>query len=176
MRVSIIVPALNEQECITEAIGALQQLEGEKEIIVVDGGSSDETRSLAHAQGVRVLTSAAGRGIQMHAGALEATGDVLWFVHADTVPPAHALDEIRSPAGVVRRSRPAAPVAQGRPICTSAIQNPGVVTALRAAQLRACVAALDRFAGVVLVRGFAKPARPVVSACAVTPQANVSRS
>jgi len=95
MRVSIIVPALNEQECITEAIGALQQLEGEKEIIVVDGGSSDETRSLAHAQGVRVLTSAAGRGIQMHAGALEATGDVLWFVHADTVPPAHALDEIR---------------------------------------------------------------------------------
>jgi rSAM/selenodomain-associated transferase 2 len=64
-------------------------------MIVVDGGSSDETRLLACAQGVRVLSAPAGRGMQMHAGALEATGDVLWFVHADTVPPPHALDEIR---------------------------------------------------------------------------------
>lgn len=94
MRISIIVPALNEQECITETLRGLQQLDGDKEIIVVDGGSSDETRSLAHVQGARVLTAPAGRGAQMHAGTLEATGDVLWFVHADTVPPPHSLHEI----------------------------------------------------------------------------------
>ena len=94
MRISIIVPALNEAECITGMLRSLQQLEGEKEIIVVDGGSSDETRSFASAQGVKVLSAPAGRGTQMHVGALEASGDVLWFVHADTVPPAHALNEI----------------------------------------------------------------------------------
>ncbi|MCU1262799.1 MAG: hypothetical protein JWO80_5684 [Bryobacterales bacterium] len=94
MRISIIVPALNEQECITETLRGLQQLEGDKEIIVVDGGSSDETRSLARVQGARVLTAPAGRGAQMHAGTLEATGDVLWFVHADTVPPPQSLHEI----------------------------------------------------------------------------------
>jgi rSAM/selenodomain-associated transferase 2 len=96
MRISIIVPALNEQECISGTLRSLQQLEGEKEIIVVDAGSSDETRSLACAEGARVLVTSTGRGVQMHAGALEATGDVLWFVHADTVPPEHALEEIRT--------------------------------------------------------------------------------
>ena len=96
MRISIIVPTLNEQECIAETLRNLQQLEGEKEIIVVDGGSSDETKSLACAQGAQVLTSPPGRGVQLHAGTLEATGDVLWFVHADTTPPPHALNEIRN--------------------------------------------------------------------------------
>jgi rSAM/selenodomain-associated transferase 2 len=95
MKISIIVPTLNEQQCIAETIRTLQQLEGEKEIIVVDGGSSDETRSLACAQGAQVLAAPPGRGAQMHAGALKATGDVLWFVHADTVPPPHALNEIQ---------------------------------------------------------------------------------
>jgi rSAM/selenodomain-associated transferase 2 len=94
MRVSVIVPALNEAACIADTLRGLQQLEGEKEIIVVDGGSVDDTRALASAQGARVLVAKPGRGTQMHAGALEATGDVLWFVHADTVPPGHALDEI----------------------------------------------------------------------------------
>src|SRR5437764_14658117 len=96
MRISIIVPTLNEQECITGTLRSLQQLEGEKEIIVVAGGSSDNTRSLACAEGARVFTAPAGRGVQMHAGTLEATGDALWFVHADTLTPAHALEEIRS--------------------------------------------------------------------------------
>ena len=95
MRISIIVPTLNEQECITETLRSLQRLEGEKEIIVVDGGSNEETRSLACVQGAQVLSALPGRGLQMHAGALKATGDVLWFVHADTTPPVHALKEIR---------------------------------------------------------------------------------
>ncbi|HEX4227761.1 MAG TPA: TIGR04283 family arsenosugar biosynthesis glycosyltransferase [Bryobacteraceae bacterium] len=96
MRVSIIVPALNEEECIAATLRGLQRLHGDKEIIVVDGGSRDETPSLACAQGAKVLTSAAGRGTQMHVGALEATEDILWFVHADTIPPVNALDEIRA--------------------------------------------------------------------------------
>jgi rSAM/selenodomain-associated transferase 2 len=95
MRISVIVPALNEAACIVETLHALQHLEGEKEIILVDGGSSDETCALARAEGVRVIAAKPGRGTQMHAGALGATGDVFWFVHADTVPPAHALHEIR---------------------------------------------------------------------------------
>lgn len=95
MRISIIVPTLNEQACIVQTLKSLQDLEGRREIIVVDGGSSDETRSLARSQGIKVLTSPPGRGVQMHTGALQATGDVLWFVHADTTPPTHALTEIQ---------------------------------------------------------------------------------
>jgi rSAM/selenodomain-associated transferase 2 len=95
MRISIIVPALNEAAGIADTLRNLHLLDGEKEIIVVDGGSTDETRSIACAAGATVLQSKPGRGTQMHAGTLEATGDVLWFVHADTVPPPHALGEIR---------------------------------------------------------------------------------
>jgi rSAM/selenodomain-associated transferase 2 len=94
MRITIVVPTLNEQECIAQTVRSLQQLEGEKEIIVVDGGSSDETRSLARAEGAKILTAPAGRGLQMHAGALQASGEVLWFLHADTIPPPDALKEI----------------------------------------------------------------------------------
>ena len=95
MRVSIIVPTLNEESHIVETIRSLQRLSSEKEIIVVDGGSTDQTASLACAQNVLVLEAPQGRGIQMHVGALESTGDVLWFLHADTIPPPHALEHIR---------------------------------------------------------------------------------
>lgn len=92
--VSIIVPALNEASEIGPTLSVLQALEGDKEILVVDGGSEDETVALATAAGVRVLDSARGRGAQQHAGALAARGEVLWFVHADTTPPRHAILEI----------------------------------------------------------------------------------
>jgi rSAM/selenodomain-associated transferase 2 len=95
MRVSIIVPTLNEEALIAENIRNLKQLTGEKEIIVVDGGSTDQTIALVSAQNVRVLQASQGRGPQMHAGALASAGDILWFVHADTIPSAHALEEIR---------------------------------------------------------------------------------
>ena len=95
MQISIIVPVLNEAACIAQTLEALLQLQGEKEIIVVDGGSTDDTRAIAAArQGVTVVTSKPGRGTQMHTGTLAATGEVLWFVHADTVPLASALTEI----------------------------------------------------------------------------------
>jgi len=95
MHVSIIVPTLHEEAHIVLTIRSLQRLSGEREIIVVDGGSTDQTVPLACAQNLRVLEAPQGRGLQMHVGALESTGDVLWFLHADTIPPAHALEHIR---------------------------------------------------------------------------------
>lgn len=92
--VSIIVPALNEASQISHTLHALQALEGEKEILVVDGGSQDETVAMARQAGAAVMQSARGRGAQQHAGALAARGDILWFVHADTIPPPHAISEI----------------------------------------------------------------------------------
>jgi rSAM/selenodomain-associated transferase 2 len=95
MRISIVVPTLNEQSQIVETLAALQRLSGDKEIIVADGGSTDRTAELAAEQAATVVRCTRGRGQQMHAGALRAEGDVLWFVHADTVPPAHALEVMK---------------------------------------------------------------------------------
>ena len=96
MRISIIVPTLNEQARISTTLRKLLQLAGDKEIVVADGGSKDRTLALARAEGVRTINAPRGRGPQMHAAALEATGDVLWFVHADTIPPIEALEDIRT--------------------------------------------------------------------------------
>lgn len=96
MLVSIVVPTLNEETQIVATLRALRRMTGEKEIIVADGGSADATAALARAEGVKVIEAARGRGSQMHAGARAATGEVLWFVHADTMPPGDALQEMRA--------------------------------------------------------------------------------
>lgn len=94
--VSIIVPALNEAAQLAHTLSVLQAVEGEKEILLVDGGSEDDTVALATAAGVKVIKSARGRGTQQHAGALQARGDVLWFIHADTEPPRHAISDMKA--------------------------------------------------------------------------------
>ena len=94
MTVTIIVPTLDEEAHIIATLNALQQLSGDKEILVVDGGSTDSTVGLVRSHGVTVLEAPRGRGPQMHTGALQASGDVLWFVHADSIPPPGALIEI----------------------------------------------------------------------------------
>jgi rSAM/selenodomain-associated transferase 2 len=94
--ISIVVPTLNEASQIVQTLAALKKLEGEKEILVVDGGSEDNTVALVESCGVRVVRSSRGRGVQLRAGAAEARGDVLWFVHADTIARVDALLEIRS--------------------------------------------------------------------------------
>jgi rSAM/selenodomain-associated transferase 2 len=88
--ISIIIPALNEARAIGATLDAAARVQGLTEVIVVDGGSADETVAVARARGARVVNSARGRGAQMHAGALAARGEVFWFLHADTLAPADA--------------------------------------------------------------------------------------
>lgn len=96
MRVSVVMPVLDEAARIGRRLDELAA-EGVAEILVVDGGSRDDTRALAAAHGAaRVLTAPRGRARQMNAGAAAAEGDVLWFVHADTRVPPGARREIES--------------------------------------------------------------------------------
>jgi rSAM/selenodomain-associated transferase 2 len=89
--ISIIIPTLNESTTIRGAADSLAGLRGEFEVIVADGGSTDETVEIARKCGFRVITSPRGRGQQMNAGARLARGDVLLFLHADTRLPEMAL-------------------------------------------------------------------------------------
>ena len=82
--ISVVIPALNEGAAISPTLEALQDLPGVAEIIVADGGSLDRTTEIARSAGARVVKCERGRGPQLHAGALAAEGEVLWFVHADT--------------------------------------------------------------------------------------------
>jgi rSAM/selenodomain-associated transferase 2 len=92
MRISIVMPVLNEAAGIEQALLALQPLRAEgHEIIVVDGGSADRTPELAKPLADLVLPASRGRALQMNAGAQHARGDVLLFLHADTRLPANAL-------------------------------------------------------------------------------------
>ena len=90
-RLSVIIPALNEAGCIQSTLEPLQSLRRRgHEIILVDGGSSDDTCALGHALVDRILQSPPGRARQMLAGASVASGQILWFLHADSHVPAHA--------------------------------------------------------------------------------------
>src|ERR671919_2416322 len=91
---SIIIPTLNEERSICHTLEALGRLRGCVEVIVVDGGSLDETVRVARNRGVTLITSSRGRGTQMHAGARAARGEALWFLHADTRPSEDAAELI----------------------------------------------------------------------------------
>lgn len=96
--ISVIIPALNE----AGQIGAtLQHLEGTgaAEIIVVDGGSSDDTVRIAESLGAHVLRGPANRGEQQNLGAESANGEILLFLHADTRPPDGFADQVRTILG-----------------------------------------------------------------------------
>ena len=96
MRVSIIVPMLNEAPGLPGVLAQLTELERQGcEILIVDGGSDDGSVSLAERAGFRVLASQKGRARQMNLGAAQATGDVLLFLHADTLLPEDALTTLR---------------------------------------------------------------------------------
>jgi rSAM/selenodomain-associated transferase 2 len=87
--VSIVIPTLNESASLGRRLRCLSSLDpAAKEILVVDGGSRDGTVEIARSYNVKVFASErAGRSIQMNRGAMEATGDILCFLHADTSVP-----------------------------------------------------------------------------------------
>lgn len=90
--ISIIIPVLNEEAYLGLV---LQQISGESahqgalEVLVVDGGSTDQTVAVAKANGAKVVHSEKGRAKQMNLGAQQASGSILYFLHVDTLPPPH---------------------------------------------------------------------------------------
>ena len=87
-KISIIIPVLNEANTINAVLARILGASN-VEVIVVDGGSQDETVALAQSVGVKVIAVTSGRASQMNVGAAVATGSILLFLHADThLPPA----------------------------------------------------------------------------------------
>lgn len=136
MRISVVIPTLNEAERVAGVLHHLSQLNGVHELLLVDGGSHDQTLDIARrvtaawradvaAPRVRLLSSPASRARQQNLGAAQATGDVLLFIHADTKVPRDTAYWVRrclrSPrvvAGAFRTwhvdDRPAPPGRAGR--------------------------------------------------------------
>lgn len=95
--ISIIIPAYNEEKNIGKLVSYLKENSSSRKIetIVVDGGSTDQTISMAEKAGARVIRSPGkGRAKQMNFGASEAKGDLLYFLHADTLPPKTFMNDI----------------------------------------------------------------------------------
>ncbi|KUL35486.1 TIGR04283 family arsenosugar biosynthesis glycosyltransferase [Streptomyces regalis] len=95
LSVSIVVPVLNEEATIQAALGRLCRDFPDCELVVVDGGSTDATVEIASLHAT-VVHSERGRAKQMNAGARHCTGEVLWFIHADTEIHHAALAQIRA--------------------------------------------------------------------------------
>ncbi|MCI5193511.1 MAG: glycosyltransferase [Candidatus Electrothrix sp. AU1_5] len=104
MSISIIIPTLNEGQHIGTCLDRLllhrrssENLANISEIIVADGGSTDQTLQEIAARGIhriQLLHTEAGRGQQQHCGATAASGDILLFLHCDTVLPETFFDDI----------------------------------------------------------------------------------
>jgi rSAM/selenodomain-associated transferase 2 len=103
MKVSVIIPVLNEEAALPAAIMSAREA-GADEIIVADGGSTDRTIETARPLADIVLRHSPGRAAQMNAGARSSSGDILLFLHADTVLPPRSIEEVRAAvrqAGVI---------------------------------------------------------------------------
>lgn len=97
MKISVVIPVVNESERIASLVNHLLRHGGNdlREILVVDGGSLDDTPERAMAAGATLLCcSICTRAAQMNTGANAAAGDVLYFIHADTLPPPSFADDI----------------------------------------------------------------------------------
>lgn len=89
-RISIVIPVLNEEDTIAKILVSLKEnssAQNIKEILIIDGGSKDSTTSIASNHNVTILHSEKGRAKQMNLGAKNATGEILYFIHVDTLPP-----------------------------------------------------------------------------------------
>lgn len=94
-KISIIIPVLNEEMWVGKLISHLEDMQDEHaEIIFADGGSTDKTIALIGDR-AKVISSEKGRAKQMNAGAKNASGDILYFLHVDSLPPEHFDTQIR---------------------------------------------------------------------------------
>ncbi|MEJ2477561.1 MAG: TIGR04283 family arsenosugar biosynthesis glycosyltransferase, partial [Desulfobacterales bacterium] len=94
-KISIIIPVLNEAATIDRTLSRLEGID-HLEVIVVDGGSIDTTAELAGARQAKVIPSSPGKALQMNTGAAAAAGDILVFLHADTLLPGGFSNQIVS--------------------------------------------------------------------------------
>lgn len=90
--ISVIIPTLNEEKNVARAILSAQKRGCE--VIVADGGSVDKTIHVARSLGCHLVESARGRSWQMNSGAAAAKGDILIFLHADSILPDKFVDEV----------------------------------------------------------------------------------
>lgn len=94
MKISVVIPSLNEESHIEKTLQSVTKQDGDYEFFVADGGSSDNTVTIAKRY-TMVINSQRGRAIQMNTGAKACGGDILLFLHADTILPDNAFREIR---------------------------------------------------------------------------------
>ena len=107
-RLSVVIPALNEAAGMAAALHALAPLVARgAQLLVADGSSMDVTVALAQSGGAQVVHAPRGRALQMNAGAQQATGDLLLFLHADTRLPPNA-------DGLVQQALASGPQVWGR--------------------------------------------------------------
>ena len=92
--ISVIIPTLNEAGNLDTLMGRLGVSDMHREVIVVDGGSTDTTRDVARRHGARLLRAGPGRGQQLAVGSEQARGEVLLFLHADSRPALDALGAV----------------------------------------------------------------------------------
>jgi rSAM/selenodomain-associated transferase 2 len=95
MKISVIIPALNEAKNILGSLESIGRQKGEVEIIVVDGSSADGTADLARPHARIINSQERGRAVQMNVGARYASGEVLVFLHADSCLAHNALSKLR---------------------------------------------------------------------------------
>lgn len=93
-RVSIIIPVYNETSTIRQMLSQLMPYKDKAEILFVDGGSTDDTADLIEEE-FDLLTGAKGRAAQMNLGAAKSTGDILLFLHCDSVLPPDITGQVR---------------------------------------------------------------------------------
>lgn len=95
-RISVVIPVLNDNAALANLLNRISELDpGVDEVIVVEGSMQEKCRDLAVAHGAAHLTEEANRGAQLIAGARAASGDILWFLHADSIPPVDAVAHIK---------------------------------------------------------------------------------
>jgi rSAM/selenodomain-associated transferase 2 len=96
VKIAVVIPTLEEADTIGPAVSAAQRVLGDCEIVVVEGGSGDGTPEAARAAGASIIVVPGNRAEAMNAGAAQASGEALLFLHADTTLPEGAGEAIRA--------------------------------------------------------------------------------